>query len=209
MFRLFLIAFLLTGCATTTNKPLSMSSKDTLGKIGVISTIGNDLLCAYRGITIFTNYVKKYEIPSEINTLFTSEIVKQLSFLNYNTVPLNSNLITYKKAEKGAVSFDNIKLNESIISSKAIDTIVIYDGNLTYNSQLGYNARNNALNTSSGIYVYNLPSKKLVGVSTKLRNDLKRKFSCNLSALSIESGMYTLIEESGLETQKELIENIF
>ncbi|XPF95294.1 hypothetical protein ACM9HF_04575 [Colwellia sp. RE-S-Sl-9] len=209
MFRLLLIVFLLSGCAATENKPLTISNKEALGKIGVISTIGDDLLCKYIGFTIFNNKENNYKIPNKFNEVLTTKITEKLSNLNFVVEPLNSDLVTYKKDEKGASSFKNIKFNESVIAAKSIDTLVIYDGSLRYNSTGGYYARENALNTFAGLYVYSLSSKKLIGVSSMYKTDLKRKFSCELDSLSPTSDMFNLIEKSGLEIQKELVNNVF
>lgn len=209
MFRLLIIVFLLFGCATTENKSLTISNKEALGKIGVISTIGDNLVCKYIGFTIFNNEENNYTIPNKFNELITTKITEKLSKLNFVVEPLNSDLVTFKNNEKGASSFKNIKFNESVIASKSIDTLVIYDGSLRYNSTGGYYAKENALNTFAGLYVYSLSSKKLIGASSKYRTDLKRKFSCELDSLPPTSDMFNLIEKSGLEIQEELVNNVF
>lgn len=209
MFRTFLIVLLFTGCATTTDKPLLNKDKNSLGNIGVISTIGDDLLCTYMGLTIFTNEKQSYKIPKEFNGLLTSEITKELSNLNLVATPLKREYISFLKEDKGASKFSNIKFNKVDFPLTSIDTLIIFDGSFHYKSTGGYYARDNALNTSANLYVYNLSSGELIAKSSKFSSDLKRKFSCELDSFPPKSDMSKLVNNSALEMQKELVGNLF
>jgi len=209
MFRVVLISLFLVGCASTNDKPLSTTNKESLGRIGVVSTLGDGLLCNYTGLTIFNNEEYTYEVPGDYNTLLTGEITKQLASLNLTSKALSRSSIDFIKENKGASKFTNIRLSQELKNSNSIDTLVIYDGKFHYKSIGGYYARDNALNTTADLYIYNISSGELMGKSSKIRTDLHRYFSCLKGKILPSSDMYILLRKAGLETQKELISNTF
>ena len=209
MIRVLFITLLLSGCVSTQNKPLTETNKNSLGKIGVVSSIGDTLQCNFTGLTVFTNEEQLYQLPRELNIQLTTSLTENLMELEHEAISLDRDVISYIKDTKGASKFSNIKLNKEKLNAESIDTVVIYDGDFHYKSTGGYYARNNALNTLASLYVYSVSSGELMGSFYKPRTDLRRYFSCQTSSIDVGTTMYKLAEKAGIETQKELVNSVF
>lgn len=208
MYKIFLIVILLSGCAATENKPLTQKAKNSLGHIGVVSTIGDSLLCNYTGITIFTNEKELYKIPHNFNDSLATEISSQLSNINYKTTTLSRDSISFIDNKKRAQAFKNLKLNTSKLDI-SIDTLIVLDGSFHYTATGGYNARYNALHTIANLYIYDITSGTVLGHSTKYLKDLQGGFNCEQETLRPKSAMFRLVNRAGFYAQKKLVNNLF
>ncbi|MEE9493429.1 MAG: hypothetical protein V3W04_08640 [Gammaproteobacteria bacterium] len=210
MYKLIILALVLSGCAVVQNSmPIADNDRALIKSTMVVSTLGDDLYCSFVGFTIFNNKNKTYELGATFNQAFASNVASQLNAMGIDATPLARTAISYVNESEGAQKWANITLNNLPAISEGITNLMIFDGENHYASRGGYYARNNALKTSATLYVYEIPSGKLIGKSLAKRSTLKRSFSCTQESIPVEDNMLKLIHSSGDSLQRELVETLF
>jgi len=209
MYRLIVIVLILTGCAAQNSKPIAANDHSLLKGAIVVSTLGDDLHCSFVGLTVFNNKSKTYELDANFNQKLSSSMSDQLNSMGMNAAPLSRGDISFIDDDVRAKRWDNIQFGDFPKSSSNISSIVILDGKYQYNSTGGYYARDNALNTSATLYVYEFPTGRLIGKAFSQHSTLKKSFSCTQETVPDSDHMLDLIDESGQAILTEVFATLF
>lgn len=209
MYKIILLALLLTGCAVQNNQPISASDRSLVEKAIVVSTLADDLHCSYIGFTVFNNKSNTYELSTKFNQQLSSSLSGQLNSIGIEATPLPRNAISFIDEEIGARNWANIKFTGSPEITNGASSILILDGQQQYNSTGGYYAKDNALRTEATLYVYDISSGKLIGKSSSYLSTPKRSFSCTQKKISESDSMLNLIDKSGMEVLKAIFSHLF
>lgn len=207
MNRWFLIVLFLSGCAIPPPPKPEKVMLNTLSPtktIGVVSLLGDHLLCTHTGLTVFSNERQLYTLPKLYNQRFTEQLNTAITELNVAVVSLERELITLKNTELDASLWRNFEFN---IRDK-IDTLVIFDGSFHYKSKEGFYASDNALKTDANIYVYEVASGALLAEASQFKMDLKQNFSCSEAQIPKDSDIFELINQAVATTQAPLINEV-
>lgn len=209
MRKIMFLMFFLSGCAMNGNKPLSDAERSLVKNAVVVSSLGDELLCTFTGLTIFTNESAKYKLDSSLNSSFSMKISESLNKAGVRARSLPRESIQYVDKDKGAGDWRNIKIDSKIFDDFRNASLIIFDGIYHYDSTGGYYARDNALKTSARLYIYDVASGRLLSKMFSYQSNLKRSFSCNENQMPSDDFMNELIERSGDQLQKELVEKTF
>lgn len=204
MARWIFIVLFLSGCAAQPEPPKLKLTQQPIKKVGVISTLGDNLLCTYTALTVFSNEQQLYKLPHSFNQSFTDQLSADLADINAEIIPLKRELITLKDTELGASLWQNFEFN----NSDKIDTLVIFDGNYHYKSKEGFYASDNALNTHAKMYVYEVSSGGLLAEASQFKMDLKQDFSCGQAEIPKDSDIFKLINQAAITTQGPLVAEV-
>ena len=217
IFKWFFIALflLLSGCATKQEKVKKDSVKKAtlsiaenrkpLGKVGVITLIGDNLLCTHTGVTVFSNERQLYALPTDLNELLTQRIIARFAGFDTTLVPLNKQSMSIINTDVGVSRWSNIEFN----NQQNVDTVLIFSGAFKYRSKDGYYKDENALHTYAEFFVYDVSSGDLLAESTHYQYNLFDAFSCTQSTFATTGTMYELIKMAGATSQEKLINEIF
>lgn len=208
MYRLIVIALLLTGCAIQNNKPIADDDRALVDNTIVVSTLSDDLDCSFVGLTVFNNNKNTYKLDYKFNQNLTSIISTRLNSMGMEAIPLPRDTVSFIDESIGAKSWDNIQLSDLPEITNKVSSIVILDGQHQYNSTGGYYARDNALTTAATLYVYDVSAGRLIGKSKSQISRLKRSFSCAQEAIPDSEYMLELIDESGREILDVVFEDL-
>lgn len=204
MFRWFFIVVLLSGCAAQPEPPKKKPSGKPITKVGIISTLGDDLLCTYTGLTVFSNEEQRYKLPNTFNQRFTEQVSDAFGDINARIIPLQRSAITFTDETQKASLWSNIAFN----NADNVDTLVIFDGTFHYKSKEGFYASDNALNTHAKMYVYEVSTGSLLAEASQFKQDLKREFSCTQTSIPKDSDMLELLDKTVVTTQKPLVKEV-
>lgn len=204
MFRWFFIVVLLSGCAAQPEPPKVKPSGKPVKNVGIISTLGDSLLCTHTGLTVFSNEEQRYKLANTFNQRFTEQMSDAFSDINARITPLERKVIVFTDETQRASLWSNITFN----NVDDVDTLVIFDGSFHYKSKEGFYASDNALNTHAKVYVYEVSTGSLLAEASQFKQDLKREFSCAQSSIPKNSDMLELLDQAVASTQKPLIAEV-
>lgn len=208
MSRWTFIVLFLSGCAAQSEAPKVKLTQQPIKKIGVISTLGDNLLCTYTALTVFSNERQVYKLPHSLNKSFSEQLSSTLtdvsSQVNTEFVPLKRELIILKDAEQGASLWQNLEFN----NSDEVDMLVIFDGGYHYKSKEGFYASDNALNTNAKMYAYEVASGNLLAEASQFKMNLKQDFSCAQAKIPKDSDILKLINQAATTAQGPLAEEV-